>query len=109
MTEKEARSMLERNAIKSGASIGPTAAEYTAQWPHYCHTCAGIGGHKAGPGRLPSECPDCYGAGRCGRCAEQIPELAPDQILAGGDPQTCPACGWHAFRETDGLPGARFI
>jgi hypothetical protein len=76
-----------------------SAAEYAAKFPRYCHTCCGIGGTKSDPARMPNECPDCYGRGRCGRCAAELPKYE----------ATCPACGWRAFNAADALPGAKYV
>jgi len=74
-------------------------AEYTAKFPHYCRTCGGIGGSKPEPGRMPTECSDCYRRGRCGRCAEAMPKYE----------AVCPACGWRALNAADALPGLTYV
>jgi hypothetical protein len=91
------------NAWLGDAQVPPprarTAAEYAARWPAYCRTCGGIGGHKSDPSRMPSECPDCYGAGRCGRCAGPVDT---------GE-TVCAVCGWTVFNATDAVPGGNFV
>ena len=76
-----------------------TADEYTTRYPHYCRRCNGIGGHKTDPGRIPTECPECFARGVCGRCAAQLPEYA----------DTCPSCGWRAFNAADAMPGGNYV
>jgi hypothetical protein len=75
------------------------ATEYATTYPRYCRACNGIGGHKVQAGRLPIECPECFGKGLCGRCAAQMPKYTAE----------CPRCGWRVFTEADALPGATYI
>jgi len=61
------------------------AAQFAATYPHYCRACSGIGGHKASPDRMATECPECFGKGLCGRCAVQSASVhrhLPDLRLA---------------------------
>ena len=73
--------------------------DYAVNFPRYCRICSGIGGHKADPDRMPTDCPDCYGRGLCGRCAVELPEYA----------AVCSSCGWRVFEAADALPGANFV
>ena len=76
-----------------------SAQEYEAKFPNYCRTCGGIGGHKGRGAHLPSECPDCFGRGLCGRCAAELPKYTAE----------CPTCGWRPFNEADAIPGRDYV
>jgi hypothetical protein len=76
-----------------------TPEQYATQWPRYCRTCDGIGGHKIRQDRMATECPDCFRAGRCARCAEEMPKRE----------GICRSCGWHVFNVGHALPGGHFV
>jgi hypothetical protein len=76
-----------------------SADEYAAKFPNYCRACGGIGGHEGREARTPTECPECFGRGLCGRCATKLPKYE----------ATCPACGWRAFNSAEAVPGATYV
>jgi hypothetical protein len=76
-----------------------SAQEYEAKFPNYCRTCGGIGGSKGRGAHLPTECPDCFGLGLCGRCTAELPKYTAE----------CPACGWRVFNADDALPRGDYV